>query len=234
MNLKISTLAGLAGAMSLLAGAGQAATLFDASLAAPGVYFGSGNPNGHFAVELVDGIELGLRARPNPLAPVAPAPVSSNIYAVALGQDITFDFSFNPGADGSPVSLAGLTSQIRITRLGPGGGVASFSPLILPDNAHNAAAPGGFQNSEQLRFGFLNGTSIFGDINYDKTANATYRIDFSVSGTNFGTVSDAIFVKQGAGAFGVAVPEPSTWALTIMGFGAAGAVLRRRRALAAA
>ncbi|WP_293907435.1 PEPxxWA-CTERM sorting domain-containing protein [Phenylobacterium sp.] len=30
--------------------------------------------------------------------------------------------------------------------------------------------------------------------------------------------------------FGGAVPEPSTWALTIGGFGLAGATLRRRRA----
>ena len=31
---------------------------------------------------------------------------------------------------------------------------------------------------------------------------------------------------------GVAVPEPATWALMIMGFGAAGAMIRRKRALA--
>ena len=32
-----------------------------------------------------------------------------------------------------------------------------------------------------------------------------------------------------AAGFGVAVPEPATWALMIMGFGLAGAGLRRRR-----
>ena len=31
---------------------------------------------------------------------------------------------------------------------------------------------------------------------------------------------------------GAAVPEPATWAMMIVGFGAAGALLRRRRVLA--
>ncbi|TAJ74885.1 MAG: PEP-CTERM sorting domain-containing protein [Phenylobacterium sp.] len=34
-------------------------------------------------------------------------------------------------------------------------------------------------------------------------------------------------------AFGTAVPEPQTWGLMILGFGAAGSLLRRRRAVAA-
>ncbi|MBS0334781.1 MAG: PEPxxWA-CTERM sorting domain-containing protein, partial [Proteobacteria bacterium] len=37
-----------------------------------------------------------------------------------------------------------------------------------------------------------------------------------------------------ASAPGGAAPEPATWALTIAGFGLAGAALRRRRAVAAA
>jgi len=228
MNLKISTLAGFAGALSLLAGAAHAATAFDANLAAPGVYFGSGNSNGHFTIETVDGVELGLRARqgpPHALDAVSPV---GNLYQVALGENISFDFSFNPGADGTPVSLDGLTTLITITNLA--GGSASFPAHLIPDNAHDLGAPGGFQNSERLSFAIFNG-GLFGDINYDNLVNSTYRIDFTVSGTNFATISDTILVNQGAGL--AAVPEPTTWALTIAGFGLAGAALRRRRALAA-
>jgi hypothetical protein len=46
-----------------------------------------------------------------------------------------------------------------------------------------------------------------------------------------GTITSAR-VYEG-GAVGGAVPEPATWAMIILGFGAAGAMIRRRRALAA-
>jgi hypothetical protein len=50
-----------------------------------------------------------------------------------------------------------------------------------------------------------------------------------------GTVTSTQTAQSGsyAGTLNIAnVPEPGTWALMIMGFGAAGAVLRRKRALA--
>jgi len=229
MNFKI--IAGAVGALSLLAGAAQAATVYNADLAGPGFYSGTGIDNGHFAVNTVDGIELGLRARqgpPNPLQAVAP--VAANLYQVVLGENISIDFSFNPGADGTPVSLAGLTSTLTITNLGTGG-IASFNPLFLPDNDTDPGAPGGFQNSERLSFGFLNGAPAFnvGNINYNNLVNSSYRVDFSVSGADFATISNTIFVNQGSGA----VPEPATWGLMIGGFGLAGAMLRRRRAVVA-
>ena len=43
-----------------------------------------------------------------------------------------------------------------------------------------------------------------------------------------------IFAFQGVGGTVVGVPEPGTWALMILGFGTAGAMLRRRRSLAVA
>ena len=39
-------------------------------------------------------------------------------------------------------------------------------------------------------------------------------------------------VAEGSGSFDVGIPEPGTWALSIAGFGLAGAALRRRRVLA--
>ena len=41
------------------------------------------------------------------------------------------------------------------------------------------------------------------------------------------------FTASDVGEFGVAIPEPATWATTILGFGLLGATLRRRRSAAA-
>lgn len=203
-------------------GAAQAATAFNADLAAPGVYFGTGNPNGSFTIETVDGVEVGIRAKE--FKGASPTPVG-NVYNFGLGTSISFDFSFNPGVDGSPVNLAGLSSIIRIKNVGTGG-TANVDAALL-GNATSASAPGGFQNSERLSFGIFNGGPIFnfGNINYNPSVDSTYLVDFTVSGRDFAPVTSSIVINQGAGA---AVPEPGAWALMIVGFGAAGAMLRRR------
>jgi len=54
-----------------------------------------------------------------------------------------------------------------------------------------------------------------------------------------GTIGDVRQVRIGGvteiggGGGGAAVPEPATWAMMIVGFGAAGAMMRRRRAVLA-
>ena len=198
-------------------GVAQAAITFNADLASPGVYFGTGNPNGSFAINTVDGVELGLRAKEF----MGPSPVpAGDVYNIDLGKVISFDWSFNPGADGSAVSLAALTSLMSITNVGTGGSF-SFNPFSLTDNATNPSAPGGIQNSWRLSFGFLNGP---GGLSYNKNLDATYRIDWTVAGAAIPSISDTIIINQGAGA----VPEPGTWALMILGFGGVGALLRRR------
>lgn len=70
--------------------------------------------------------------------------------------------------------------------------------------------------------------------------NNRQNMNWEERGVNFTATSTSTvisFQSQNAGFFGaaidnvsVAVPEPSTWAMMIIGFGAAGAVLRRRRA----
>ena len=229
MYLTRWSVAGALGALAF-AGAAQAATTYDADLADPGVYFGTGNANGHFTVETAGGYELGLRARTYPEAAVAPD--HDNVYVVPLGDVVSFDWSFNPGAE----STAALFFSMSIENLATGG-TASFSPAGVLDNATSPDAVGGFQNSWRLSFGFLNGGPILdipfvifipglGDIDYDANVDSSYKITFGVNGAAAGPISNTIYVNQGAGA---AVPEPATWAMMIMGFGAAGALLRRRR-----
>ena len=217
--MRLGFMASPIAAAALLIGPGvaQAAITYNADLASPGVYFGAGNPNGSFAINTVDGVELGLRAKEF----MGPSPVPvDNVYNIDLGKVISFDWSFNPGAHGSAVSLAALTSLLSITNVGTGGSF-SFNPFLVPDNATSLLAPGGSQNSWRLSFGFLNGP---GGLSYNKNLDATYRIDWTVSGDAIPSISDRIIINQGAGA----VPEPGTWALMILGFGGVGAVLRRR------
>lgn len=91
-----------------------------------------------------------------------------------------------------------------------------------------------------LAGGTMNFTSplpLLHDITQVEMDNAGFSFQnarpvFAVIGGNGGQLQD--FTASGVvGTFGGAVPEPGTWALMIMGFGGAGAMLRsRRRSLA--
>jgi len=207
---------------AVMAPTAQASVTFNANLASPGVYFGSGNPNGTFTVNTVNGAEMGLRGKVYQ-SPTQTTPIG-NVYNFNLGDVVSFDWSFNPGADGSPLSLAGLTSLLTITNVATGGSF-SYNPFLVPDNATSLLAPGGSQNSWRLSFGFLNGP---GGIGFNSGVNSTYNISWTLSGDAIGTMSNNIVLNQGSGA-PAAVPEPATWAMLIVGFGIAGMGLRRRR-----
>jgi hypothetical protein len=195
----------------------NAAITYDADLVAPGVYFGSGNANGGFTVNTIGTVELALRGREYLQNTGTPA---LSVYTLDLGQIFSLDWSFNPGG----ASTAGLTSTLTITNVGTGG-MATIPPHLFPDNDTSAGAAGAFQNSQRLSFGFLNGASIFGDIDYDADVDSTYKVAWTLSGADIDPMTVRVTLVQGAGA----VPEPGAWALMIMGFGGVGAVIRRRR-----
>lgn len=127
-----------------------------------------------------------------------------------------FDYSVNPGTQ----SLAGTTANITITDLGQGTST-SFDPGLIGDNATSG---NGYQNSENLQFGFL-GVPL----GFQANANDTYRFDFTLSGGSLSTpLGVEAFVQIGSG-----VPEPSTWAMMIAGFMGLGFVAYRRKDKAA-
>lgn len=225
MNTKTTlraTFVAAASACLLLAGGAQAAEL------ATGVYYGGGNNYvpGNWTVTTDFPVELGLRAHVYQQS--APAP-TGNVYNIALGSVASFDWSFdNFSAQAFPTNIV---SSLTITNLA--GGSVTFDPLAVGDNASNPNGLGGEQNSWRLSFGFLNGSPGFnlGDLNYDANVNSTYNVVWSFSSSQTGTTTNSIVIQQGSG---LAVPEPSTWALMILGFGGAGAAIRsRRRRLAA-
>lgn len=73
-------------------------------------------------------------------------------------------------------------------------------------------------------YGIPVGTSLYRE---DKYENPYFQI-FGGNGQDF--EFDFTITRLGDGGGGGAVPEPGAWALMILGFGAVGATLRRRRA----
>jgi hypothetical protein len=202
----------------------KAATVDNADLASPGVYFGTGNGNSpqEFTVNTDGGVEVALRGK---ITNVSGQPVNSqivpvgNTYFIPIGSGFSFDYSVNPSVvPGSTVSLVGATESLTIANLGNNTS-ASFdpSPAGKPDDATSSLAPGGFQNSQKVIF--------FPGLNFDPTANDTFDITLTLSNVQgVGTITDEIVVQVGSG-----VPEPSTWAMMILGFCGIGAFAYRRR-----
>lgn len=148
-----------------------------------------------------------------------PAPASNNgVYNLALGTSpVSFDWgvTFN--------NVAGSTSPsgtLTITDVGTGQSV-SYNPFFLGnDNATQVDGFGrSFQNSARLNFGFLFGAS------FNPNVDSTYTVRFDLADGRAlpGGASLTSTVNIGAG-----VPEPATWAMMLLGFGAIGSALRRR------
>jgi PEP-CTERM motif len=146
--------------------------------------------------------------------------ISEDAVGAPLGDTFNFDYSVNPNFGGgggtSNVSLTGVTSSIKVTNFG-NGQVGTFDPSSL-DNKTDPGAPGGYQNSEKISFGFLNQL-------YNPNANDTFDIIMTLTGVpgSDGPISDEIFVQVGAD-----VPEPSTWAMMILGFAGIGFMAYRK------
>lgn len=190
----------------------KAGVVYDADLVSPGVYYGSGNTNGHFVVDTENGVEIGFRAKLYKVGNITP---TGNLYQVSTGLYSptrslwNFDFSVNPGNQ----SLVGTAALITITDLRTGT-QTSFNPSLIPDNATSG---NGYQNSENAIFGFLP--------SYDPFANDTYRFNFTLAGGSLLTpLAVEAFVQIGSG-----VPEPSTWAMMILGFAGVGFMAYRRK-----
>ena len=202
---------GLLATVALAAPAAAQVTTYDT---APAVGFTYGSGNGYTpanAAVLTNGTnELALRAHVPTV--VAASTGGTGIYTFSIGSNVSFDYSIVGSLTGANVFLTNLLT----------GDTASFNPVTLG----GLQPSGALQNSQQLGFGFLNNTGPFagccGNLNFNSAINNTYRIALTSGGQTL-----TAFAQIGTGA--PAVPEPATWAMMLIGFGAMGVSLRRRR-----
>jgi hypothetical protein len=199
---------GAALALSSFVSSASAVVTLDQNLAS-GWTQGTGTSNGHFAVDTeANGVELGLRASLRFVGPITP---TGNLYTAPAGNSSgkalwNFEFSVNPG------SLLGTHSLLTIT--GPGG-VLAFNPQLILDNTPSGGPL--YQNSENLAFAFLGGP-----INFNPNASGLYTFDLKLFSSDDLLLGDVSIQVN-------AVPEPSTWAMLILGFAGIGFMAYRRK-----
>jgi hypothetical protein len=203
---------GLGAFIALMTTMGQvSATVVLNSDVAGGWSQGSGTSNGAFTLDQeTGGIELGLRAsiRGGGGGPVTPG-AGTDIYNVPGGTKgglalWNYDFSINPG------DLTNFTAKLTITGDGQS---SSLNPLAFGDNATNSL--GAKQNSENMGFG------LFGGFNFNPNVDTTYTFDL--------TLTNAAGQVVSTDEIQVSVPEPSTWAMMIIGFFGLGLMAYRRK-----
>lgn len=186
--------------------AAHAATIYN-SAPAVGFNYGAGNNYTPANAAVLTGVnELSLRFHQTGVA--APASSATGVYSFALGTTpISFDWGIT--------SIDALASAARITVSNIGTGqTVSYNPFF-PGNDNYVAIPGTAQNSARLNFGFLLGSG------FTPAVDSTYRVNLT-----YAAQSLSVDAKIGAGAAS-AVPEPTTWAFMLIGFGAVGLAARR-------
>ncbi|HEV2596662.1 MAG TPA: PEPxxWA-CTERM sorting domain-containing protein [Sphingomicrobium sp.] len=136
----------------------------------------------------------------------ASASDNSGVYSFALGTNpISFDWSVEGSQYNAQITLTNLLTGATVSYNPFASGNDNYAPSTDTDLA---------QNSERLNFAFLSG------LGFDPNVNDTYRATLTSGGQSL-----TAYAKIGSGV--PAVPEPATWGLMILGFGAIGFQLRR-------
>jgi hypothetical protein len=146
-----------------------------------------------------------------------PATASAGgVYSYPTGSPF---FSFDWGIYSPVVPLSNVTALITLTNKNDHSSF-SYNPLGVGNDNYTTSTLA--ENSFRWNWP---------PINFNPLVDGTYNFNMDVSDQTHGTNSISFDLKIGNGG---AVPEPASWALMIAGFGATGAMLRRRRSLALA
>ena len=206
--------------LGLLAMAASAAVLAAAAPAAATVFFsfepGLATPGAGFTVindfEVDSGITGVYQIKSPPsdsdgAPPANSSPSGTNYLSVLAGGSATIDFGPTSAFQFDWGSIDDYNTLTIFTNFGSG--------VVIPGALGNFANPA---NGDQLSPGTNGRFTVFSD----DTAEYFTGIKLESSVNSFEI--DNLAIAAG-------VPEPATWGLMIVGLGAAGALLRRRRAV---
>jgi hypothetical protein len=189
------------------------------NLAAPGVYFGSGNANGDFTIDTSNGIELGLRAKDRETLAVLDGSTGTYYANPGLYNGVgpkkkwNYEFSANTGG----VALQNFTFMLGVDHDPTAGTAYSWvdPSTYWGDNAF-AVGSNGFQNSENPGFADTPG-GVFGG-----TAGL-YTFDLQAWSRDGQTLLAETKMNVQV------VPEPETYTLMLAGLASIGFVAKRRK-----
>ena len=231
----------IAGALGLLALAplvhpAHAGVAYDASLAAPGVYFGTGNANVGFTVSTANSVELGLSAIERYTGPITPV---GDVYHAALGNAAPpipgsawgVDISINLQAGGGSLTLSNVDAVLTVTDVGTGfinQSFPEFLGFLTGNTCYNGSVTScsnssdyGVQNSEPASL-----FAAIGDTNFNNFVPDTYDITLSVYGCATSGCESNLLATD---TIQVQTPEPNTIAIFGMALAGLGLLHQYRR-----
>jgi hypothetical protein len=209
-----------ASALAALA-SGAHATLYTLNLSGSGGAFSSSDIGGTHT----DRYDVGLTGF-DPLAALS----------VEVGDEIVVNFSIADGPITLPFAQGLSLTSFYLTGDGFPGGDTATHGLTTLFNAGNQVMQGG--DTVTTTSGGLASNVVFfgpvGPLTFDTVTSDFFvtTIDGSSDPGTFGVLDRGSLAAESRNPS--AVPEPAAWTLMLAGFGGLGAMLRRRRALAAA
>jgi hypothetical protein len=165
------------------------------------------------------------------VAPGTPAEVNGAGVWTQTGLDGSFNFTYydSTKALGSTQSIGGFTLVNGVTNLLSG---------VFSGGWIQGSGGSGSTNETTMNGGSATFTSAILGPGHFSPGSEEFALNLlGVSPAFFASHGQSLrsFTANGGGNFSaVGVPEPAAWGLMILGFAGAGAMLRRRRALAAA
>ena len=140
-------------AATAIAGSAHAASLaYDATLAPPGYYNGTGNSSDHFTTNTQDGVELGLGVQYRYTGPQVTPIAGTSTYDVNTGTSTTncgggncslwnYEYSINLGSSG--LTLADITPSLTVLNEA-NNNIFTVPITFFPDNAGYSGTPGNY------------------------------------------------------------------------------------------